>query len=547
MMVVLQPQPAQPPDLVGGPFAVIESDPGVFTSLTRRLGVRGLELVELYDIEPWAVDHLSPHGLILCFLWRKDAHRPADFDDPAAERVWFANQLSDDACATHAILNVLLNCPHVDVGEDLRAFRRETEGMSPVMRGLAITNSPVIRPAHNYLARPADVRASLNNLAITTFDAEKKKAKAQVAASNLKQHPAKRTKTSGNSKTTGRGRGRPKGKAKPKGKRKAKDDDTDMDEDYIEEEDESEEEEEEEEQEETYHFIGYVPAHGKVWELDGLKSGPLEVGELPMPPPSNAPSSSNANNSNSNPTPGQGVNKAWMDVARPALRMKMARYGGGAAEAHANIRFSLLAIVDDTFCQASDKWEMARREGGVVERRLGELEKEGMEGRWEDNVDPSLKEVARHAFAPLPFGVQTKEEQNGEHDPNTVQTPNPPSAPGRTYTSSFASTKLERDAKILQLSSRADLIKAWEECVRDASRAKILVEDEVAKGIGAQTDHIKRTHDYEPFSRAFLTKLHAEGLLNPLLDRDEDGKKRRGRPPGGGAKGKNGTSKPGKR
>lgn len=108
--------------------------PGVFTSLTRRLGIRGLELIELYDIEPWATDHLSPRGLIFCFMWRRDAHRPTDFGDPAAERVWFANQLSDDACATHAILNVVLNCPGVDLGEELRMFRKETEHMSPVVR-----------------------------------------------------------------------------------------------------------------------------------------------------------------------------------------------------------------------------------------------------------------------------------------------------------------------------------------------------------------------------------------------------------------------------
>ena len=111
-----------------------ELKPGVFTSLTRRLGIRGLELIELYDIEPWATDHLSPRGLIFCFMWRKDAHRPTDFGDPAAERVWFANQLSDDACATHAILNVVLNCPGVDLGEELRMFRKETEHMSPVVR-----------------------------------------------------------------------------------------------------------------------------------------------------------------------------------------------------------------------------------------------------------------------------------------------------------------------------------------------------------------------------------------------------------------------------
>ena len=106
---------------------------GLFTSLTRRLGIHGLELVEMYDIEPWAVDHLNPYGLNFCFMWHKDSHRPADFEDPAAERVWFANQLSDDACATQAILNVLLNCPDIDIGEELRNFKEETESMSPVV------------------------------------------------------------------------------------------------------------------------------------------------------------------------------------------------------------------------------------------------------------------------------------------------------------------------------------------------------------------------------------------------------------------------------
>ncbi|KAK0234740.1 hypothetical protein EDD85DRAFT_792749 [Armillaria nabsnona] len=56
-------------DLVGGPFAVIRQAhstsththyAGVFISLTRKLGVKHLEIVEVYDIEPWAVDHLHP-------------------------------------------------------------------------------------------------------------------------------------------------------------------------------------------------------------------------------------------------------------------------------------------------------------------------------------------------------------------------------------------------------------------------------------------------------------------------------------------------------
>lgn len=49
--------------------------------------------------------------------------------------MWFANQLSDDACASLALLNIALNCPDLAIGEELTAFRNETEGMSPVVGG----------------------------------------------------------------------------------------------------------------------------------------------------------------------------------------------------------------------------------------------------------------------------------------------------------------------------------------------------------------------------------------------------------------------------
>jgi hypothetical protein len=42
---------------------------------------------------------------------------------------------------------------------------------------------------------------------------------------------------------------------------------------------------------------------------------------------------------------------------------------------------------------------------------------------------------------------------------------------------------------------------------------------------GYQTEHIKRTHDYEPFLNGFVRALHQEGLLNPLLNLDENGRK----------------------
>ena len=112
---------------------------GAFTTLLRKLGVRGLEVTELYSVEAFATDHLNPYGLIFCYLCENgtdvsgDSVASDDLDDPDARAIWFANQLSEDACASQAILNVLLNCRGVDIGAHLREFAADTEKMSPVV------------------------------------------------------------------------------------------------------------------------------------------------------------------------------------------------------------------------------------------------------------------------------------------------------------------------------------------------------------------------------------------------------------------------------
>ena len=171
-------------------------------------------------------------------------------------------------------------------------------------------------------------------MTITTFDAEKRKAK------EAKPPPAKRAKTTVVVKSR-------------KSRGKEKEHVTDLKED----------------EEETYHFIGYVPAYGKVWELDGLKSGPLEVGELPA-----------------ESTSSKDPNRGWMDVVRPALRMKMEKYGGSGNDG-SNIRFSLLAIVDDLYQKASDELELLKREKIALERRMGV--------GWETSVSSSIDRNSR--------------------------------------------------------------------------------------------------------------------------------------------------------
>ena len=174
--------------------------------------------------------------------------------------------------------------------------------------------------------RPADIRGATNALSIKTLEDA---AKAERSAN---PPPAKRRKV-----------------ATPRKKKPANPDATDLN------------------QEEAYHFIGFVPFRGKVWELDGLKSGPVEVGELPSSP---SPSGS-----------GENVHQSWMDIVRPVLRMKMRKYGGGDEET-GSIRFNLLAIVKDQFCKFSDQLELLRRERDALERRLNGSYPEG----WRNKV-----------------------------------------------------------------------------------------------------------------------------------------------------------------
>ncbi|PBL04020.1 hypothetical protein ARMGADRAFT_1096175 [Armillaria gallica] len=62
-----------------------------------------------------------------------------------------------------------------------------------------------------------------------------------------------------------------------------------------------------------------------------------------------------------------------------------------------------------------------------------------------------------------------------------------------------------------------DLWHAWEQCISNAMKAKVAVEEKMTKARRDYTDHVKRTHDYESFFIEFLICLKDEGLLIGLL------------------------------
>lgn len=68
--------------------------------------------------------------------------------------------------------------------------------------------------------------------------------------------------------------------------------------------------------EDVFHFVGYVPIDGRLYELDGLKEGPIDLGAV-------------------------GTGQNWLDVVRPIIQKRIDKYSEG------EIHFNLMALVSD--------------------------------------------------------------------------------------------------------------------------------------------------------------------------------------------------------
>ena len=66
---------------------------------------------------------------------------------------------------------------------------------------------------------------------------------------------------------------------------------------------------------------------------------------------------------------------------------------------------------------------------------------------------------------------------------------------------------MDQDLKILQMTQK-DLVSAWETCIQNGMRAKIAVEDELAKGMRANV-----CESFSTFSFSFGLKLQCRQIM----------------------------------
>ncbi|KAJ0324539.1 hypothetical protein COL5a_007803 [Colletotrichum fioriniae] len=227
----------------------VESEPAFFNAMLREMGVKDVKVQEVFAVDEDYVATLPQPVYGLIFLYQYFSENYEDDAVVDSRDVWFANQVwlshvplsfppstakryshkasqtTDNACATVAMTNIIMNSPGVDIGKDLQAFKDSTNTLSTPLRGHALGSNTFIRSVHNSFTRRMD---HLNADFVLETEASESKKKTK------RRGPAKKTKKSKKQKIDESG----------------------------------------------FHFIAYVPANGSVWELDGLKTRPVCIGPL---------------------------------------------------------------------------------------------------------------------------------------------------------------------------------------------------------------------------------------------------------------------------
>lgn len=121
---------------------------------------------ELYGLDEGLLHELEPiFGFIFLFKWDPTVEGAKRRKSTAAgdgrqsdDTIFFASQTVQDACATQALLSILMNlsptATGVELGPGLASFKDFCVGLTPELRGEAIGANETIRRVHNGFARP---------------------------------------------------------------------------------------------------------------------------------------------------------------------------------------------------------------------------------------------------------------------------------------------------------------------------------------------------------------------------------------------------------
>ncbi len=289
-----------------------------------------METAEVFSLDDLLIPPPLPvYGLVFLFQWQRTPDTRPIADPASLPDLFFAHQTVTNACATQALLSVLLNSlPPSQRGPTLTPFREFALLLPPDLRGDAIGESAELRAAHNSFEPP------------DTLGLE-----------------AKRPRSS-------------EGKA--------------------------------------FHYVAYVPVAGRVYELDGLKQGPIDVGpadpSAPTPAPATTPAAASDDGADAAPAAvavgSEAPPRGWEAPAARAIQDRIALF-----PQQSSLEFSLMRVQQSrsaaleqaaaTAREIGDDEGVAEAEEGIKEEKVRWREIEATNARRAHNYLPFVIELLR--------------------------------------------------------------------------------------------------------------------------------------------------------
>jgi len=94
------------------------------------------------------------YGLVFLFKYVSNSGYQPNILSNYDNDLFFAKQVINNACATQAILAIIMNnTDKLEVGSELTEFRGFTKEMDPYMKGMCISNLEKVRLEHNKFSK----------------------------------------------------------------------------------------------------------------------------------------------------------------------------------------------------------------------------------------------------------------------------------------------------------------------------------------------------------------------------------------------------------
>jgi len=224
--------------------------------------------------------------------------------------------------------------------------------------------------------------------------------------------------------------------------------------------------EEEESDENAYHFIAYVPVGGILWELDGLKKQPINLGSC------------------------SAGSEDWISMVKPKIRERMLRYSEN------EVMFTLLAIVRKPTLVVEEHLRRISTYLDALNARLNDLGKVQVNGTSQENGSGN--------------DIQDTKMRQGSDD----------SALTEIYAQNLNDKIIEELSSIQAEADRNVLLDRRQVLLNEQLQFRKQLGLELEK-LETYNNHAKRTkHDYTPFLRRYIELLAQKGVVEDLVRSD---------------------------